>query len=131
MNDRKKPTGIASRWEWVAGAVSALIVLFILGVFVGDALRRQSPPNPSLVMDSVTTQPSGYLVQFTVRNTGTEAAGNLVVEGRLLDGATVVETSHMTIDHVPGGSRHQGGLFFTADPAQHALRIRVLGYQEP
>lgn len=122
-----------SHWEWVAAAISFVLVTSAIGFLVLDA--TESPPTPPVIeiaIDSVVAAGSGYLVEFSVHNTGTRTAATLQVEGTLRSGdAADEETSQVTFDFVPGESTRGAGLFFTSDPRQGRLEIRSLGYQHP
>ena len=73
----------------------------------------------------------GYLVPIEVTNLGGEVAAGLLVEGVLLDGDTVVETSSATFDYVPVGSLRHGGLIFREDPRAYELEVQARGYALP
>ncbi|MDP2213449.1 hypothetical protein [Phenylobacterium sp.] len=91
----------------------------------------ERPPAVTLSVTSVTTTPGGYLVSFRAANAGGETAAGLQVSGELRQGETLIETSDMTIDYLPQRSERRGGLFFSANPADHQLSLRAHGYSEP
>ena len=121
-----------SRWEWVAAAVSAALVLFVLGYLLYDAAARpQTPPAVEVSVDSVARGGGVWRVEFVARNRGQNTAAGVIVEGELKDGERTVETSEATLDYVPGKSKRHGGLFFRQDPGAYRLELRALGYQRP
>ncbi|MBW3572486.1 MAG: TIGR02588 family protein [Gemmatimonadetes bacterium] len=121
-----------SRWEWVAAAVSAALVLFVLGYLLFDATARpQTPPAVEVSADSVAHVGGVWRVEFVARNRGHGTAAGVVVEGELKEGDRTVETSETTLDYVPGKSKRHGGLFFRRDPGPYRLELRAFGYQRP
>ena len=118
--------------EWAAALVSTVLVLFLLGYTVREALvREKRPPLVAVRADSILTVPGGHVVMFTARNSGGETAAALVVRGTLRRGDAEVEQSEATIDYVPLGGERQGGLQFTLDPRRHTLEIGASGFDTP
>ena len=72
-----------------------------------------------------------YLLQIVVRNEGHSSAAQVPIEGSLLEGDKVVETSEVTIDFVPENSERQIYLQFTLDPKRFTLEVRALGSSPP
>ena len=131
MSENGSGGSVASKWEWVAGAISAAIVLGMLTVLIGEATAGHTPPDVSLRVDSIVRRSENYLVAFTAHNRGTNTAAALQVEGELRADTTLVETSSVTIDYLPGEGSREGGLFFRHDPRGLSLTLRPLGYQAP
>jgi uncharacterized protein (TIGR02588 family) len=121
-----------SRWERVAAAVSAALVLFVLGLLSYDAVARpQTPPSVEVRADTVLQSGGMWLVEFEAFNRGHNTAAAVKVEGRIRGAAGEEETSEAVLDYVPGRSRRRGGLFFRQDPRGRGLELRAHGYQEP
>lgn len=121
-----------SRWERVAAAVSAALVLWVLALLAYDAVARpQTPPAVEVRADTVLRAGGLWLVEFEAFNRGHNAAAEVKVEGRIAGAGGAEETSEAMLDYVPGRSRRRGGLFFQQDPRGRALELRVHGYQEP
>ena len=74
---------------------------------------------------------SGFVVEIAAANRSGVTAAIVEEEGLLKSGETVVETSKLTFDYVPGHAVRRRGLFFTRDPRRHRLELRPRGYQEP
>lgn len=124
--------GHKSRWEWVAAAASALLVLAVVGYLLYDAVARpRTPPAITVQADTVLKAGGLWLVRFQARNAGHETAAAVKVEGELMEGDRAVEASEAMLDYVPGESVRRGGLFFRADPRAYRLELRAHGYQEP
>ena len=124
--------GVKSRWEWVAAAVSTVLVLAVVGYLLYDAVARpQTPPSVQVRADTVLQADGLWLVRFRATNHGHQTAADLKVEGALMRADSSVETSEAVLDYVPGRSVRRGGLFFRHDPRAYRLELRALGYQEP
>lgn len=117
--------------EWIVAAVSAALVIGVVGFLIYDGVRPLTPPNVTIEVDSVRTAGLGYLVLFRARNSGRGTAADVVVEGELAADSGRVETSETTIDYVPAGGVQRGGLYFEHDPRQLRLRLRAQGYRDP
>lgn len=93
--------------------------------------RRKTPPQLEVVVDSKQPSGNGFLVRFHIKNTGSQTAAAVAVEGELKNGEETVETSSSTLTYSPANSTRRGGLYFTKNPDQFNLQIRVTGYEEP
>ncbi|MBC7898660.1 MAG: hypothetical protein H7070_01285 [Saprospiraceae bacterium] len=119
-------------WEWIIAAFGLILVTGAVGTMVyRAAAENPTPPNLSFSIDSIEPTANGYLVKFTVKNTGNRTAAGLNIEGVLKNGEDDAETSSATLTYAPANSVRQGGLFFTKDPNQFNLQIRALGYEQP
>jgi uncharacterized protein (TIGR02588 family) len=131
MAQRSNSSHVSSKWEWVAAAISALIVIGVLTVLIRGAAAGETGPDIVLRVDSVARGTTGYHVMFSAENRGTRTAAALDISAELRDGDVIVESSTATIDYLPGESQRGGGLFFERDPRSLRLVLRPLGYQEP
>jgi uncharacterized protein (TIGR02588 family) len=127
---RKAPdTSLA---EWIVAALSAALVLGVVGFLIYDGLRHSStPPDITVEVDSIQQAGPGYLVLFRARNRGRNTAADVVVEGELEADTGRVETSQTMIDYVPAGGQQRAGLYFQRGPRSVKLRLRAHGYREP
>ena len=131
MAQRSGTRHVTSKWEWVAAAISALIVIGMLAALITDAVSEDTAPDIVLRVDSISRGTNAYLVSFTAGNRGTRTAATLGIGAELWDGGRMVESSSTTIDYLPGESERGGGLFFQRDPRSLRLELRALGYEEP
>lgn len=132
VRDGGEGGGVRSRWEWVAAAVSTLLVLAVVGYLLYDAVARpRTPPSLRVAADTVLQADGLWLVRFRAANHGHQTAAAVTVEGELTRADSSVETSEAVLDYVPGRSERYGGLFFRHDPRAYRLELRALGYQEP
>lgn len=119
-------------WEWVIAAIGLILVLGAIGTTAYRATTEdKTPPQLEVKIDSIEQSGAGHLVKFTVVNTGNQTAASVAVEGELKTGAEKAETSGSTLAYSPANSERRGGLFFTKNPRQFDLQIRVTGYEEP
>jgi uncharacterized protein (TIGR02588 family) len=121
-------------WEKVAGAVSLLLVLGVIGFLLYEAFQPQTAPEIVTEVQSITPQPGGYLVQFQASNRGRQTAASVLVEGALYDPAgsgEPIETAEATFDYIPDQSDRTGSLVFARDPRQYDLRLQVKGFMDP
>lgn len=118
--------------EWSVAALSAVMVLALVGFLLHDALTRSpTPPDLDVRSDSVVSVSAGYLLALTVSNRGGRTAASVQLHGELLAGDSVLESSDAVLDYVPVGAQRNAGLQFERDPEAHAVRVRVTGYEEP
>jgi len=127
-----KSAPTTSTAEWIVAAVSAALVLAVLGFLIYDGVRSpRTPPDVTVEVDSIQTAGPGYLVLFRARNNGHSTAAAVVVEGELAADTGRVEASETTIDYVAPGGLQRGGLYFEHDPRRLRLRLRAQGYRDP
>ncbi len=118
--------------EWIVAAVGCVLVAGAIGFMVYEAATQENlPPNFIFKINSTTQSANGYLVKFELENTGDETAGDVAVEGTLSRGEENIEQSSVTLDYAPSHSKREGGLFFTKNPNEFELKIRVTGYEKP
>lgn len=119
-------------WEWIIAAVGLILVLGSISLTVYRAFTEGStPPIISISVDAISQTENGFLVGFSVKNTGYQTAADLNIEGVLKNGEKTEETSTMTFTYAPANSSRQGGLFFTRNPNELELQIRAMGYSVP
>jgi uncharacterized protein (TIGR02588 family) len=127
--------GGTSPWEWAVAAVGGLILAAIVGFLVYEAIARPPQTKPEITATggvAVKLASGTFLVPITVKNAGHETGAGVTVSGALIDdGDAVIEESAVTFAFVPQHSRETGGLYFSADPGQYRLEMRVEGYTDP
>jgi len=121
----------APLWVWGIACLGLVFVLGSIVFVVREAVEGSSPPDVTVHAGTILPIRNGFLVEFLAINEGGSTAEGLTVEGYLRRENEKVETSTTTVDYVPAHSRREGGLFFTADPRQHELRLRATGYEKP
>ncbi len=130
--ENRKQSDTTTVWEWLTAAAGLILVSAAIGSTLYRAATEEStPPKLEISVDSIAPNGDGYLVKFTVKNTGNQTAAALIVEGELKNGAESIETSTATLAYAPSNSERRGGLFFTQNPNQFNLQIRAAGYEEP
>jgi uncharacterized protein (TIGR02588 family) len=119
----------AERIEWVAGGISALAVLGMIGFFVQQALGGPGLPELVVSVEGVEEPGANGLahVRYKVGNRGGQAATSVVVSVTLADG----ERRSVVIDEVPAQSEVTGGIHLPAGALGPALEMTVDGYVDP
>src|SRR5690242_1122602 len=120
--------------EMVATAVSALLVALLLSVLLWDAFHPNSAPAFEAQPGSIAVTDRMYRVPVTVRNSGDDAAKEVVVHLELVASDSVLAESDLTIDWLPGNtSRQLVGLFArpASGPTPTGVRAEVRGYVTP
>jgi len=130
--DQKKKPGEIPMLEWIVGGIGAVIVAAAIGVLLYEgAAGDHSPPDITVEIKEVSAVRDGYRVRFEATNEGGEAAAQVVIEGVIAKGDTILETSETTLAHLPARAERGGGLFFATDPRAAELRVRARGYEDP
>jgi len=124
-----------SAWEWTAAAIGATILVAIIAALVYEGVTRMPGAHPDIVANDDPPVPlatGAFLVPIEVENHGDVTGTNVAVRGALAapDG-TVIEESTAQFDFIAQHSSARGGLYFTADPSQNRLILRVEGYADP
>ena len=131
-NEKKGDSSGPRKIEWVLGAVSALLVIGLIGFIVRDALRSgPSGPQLSLVIERIVPMQRLFRVEFRALNAGDATAAEVRVQGTLGSAAGIIEVTEVTLDYVPAQSSATGGLLFKNDPARYRLELTPRGYRAP
>jgi len=118
--------------EWVVGGLGAVLVGGAIAFLFHHALMRdRSPPDLIVTSEQVVRTQQGYLVRFRAANEGRSAAAQVTIEGEFTGPDGSVEVSDVVLDYLPPHSDREGGLLFTQDPRDGALRLRATGYARP
>jgi uncharacterized protein (TIGR02588 family) len=124
--------GTTPALEWLAAAIGFLLVVGTIGFLVYDALtEKDTPPQINVEVKEIIQQEKGFLVKFEVENKGDNHASEVEVEGKLMQGEKEKESSTVGIGYAPSHSKKSGGLYFTENPREYQLKLRVPGYNEP
>jgi uncharacterized protein (TIGR02588 family) len=132
----RQPSSVTARTpllEWIAAGVGLVLLIFLIAAIARDALQAGGRAAPDIVLEKKATSRTGngYVLIFEARNRGGGTAAALEIQGRLMVGDRVIETSTATIDYVAGHGSAKGGLFFTKDPTTLTVELRPLGFQDP
>jgi uncharacterized protein (TIGR02588 family) len=117
--------------EWLVAGIGLALLLGSVGYLLYDGNGRSQPPAPILRMLSIEPGQGRFLVRVEAVNESRATAAALRVEGTLKRGGEVVERSELEFDYLPGRSRREGGLFFTADPRGLQLELAARSYRAP
>jgi len=118
--------------EWATGAISAAIVLVVIGWIAKDALtdRSTSPDLYGSVLQ-VEARSNGYQVLFEIRNGSSQTASQVTVRGELMEDSKSIEAAETVIDYVPGVSKAKSGIIFQNNPEGKTISIRAISFNEP
>jgi len=114
--------------------VSAMIVLFLLSVLVWDAVHPNAPPSFRVHPGKVEIRDNAYRAEVDVENTGDDAAKSVMVHLELVGRDTTLAETDLTIDWLPGRSRHRVvGFFPRPAGATEVIGVKpeVHGYSAP
>lgn len=93
--------------------------------------QEQLPPSFEIVLSAPESAAAGFRVPMEIKNTGDEAAQTVEIEVTCVWGGQSAQSSHVTVDWIPGGSARRAVVFFQDDPASGTMKARVEGFQEP
>lgn len=128
---KKRGSGIDAV-EWVIAFLGMALLASALGFILYRAIAQESKPASLLVsVESVERSEQGYRVDFSVRNTGTQTAASVIIEGELSKNGQSIEKSSATLAYAPAESTRRGGIYFTHDPASHEMKLRAAGFEKP
>ncbi len=116
--------------EWAAAFFGLVVVVVMVAVLVLDGLRERDGAPPLLTVQPlrIASAPGQYVVEIQVNNATRKTGASVQVEGKLMKGASDVETSNATLTYVPGRSHRRAGLVFTHDPRKYRMSLRVTGF---
>jgi uncharacterized protein (TIGR02588 family) len=120
--------------ERAATAAAGLIVLFLLSVLVWDAVHPNAPPAFVAHTGTIEMRNGAYRAEVEVENTGDDAARSVVVHVELLGRDTTLAETDLTIDWLPGRSKHVVvGFFPKPEGGKEVIGVKpeVHGYSAP
>jgi uncharacterized protein (TIGR02588 family) len=119
-------------WEWLVAATGLVLILFVLGALVREAISgSKTPPVIELRIKETVSRGTGELVLIEAHNRGGQVASDLKVRGSIGNNSNVFEVREVTIDYLPRHSSKIIGLFFSQPTARHDLRLEAVGFVEP
>ena len=115
-----------------ATILSALLVLFLLSVLIWDAVHPNASPAFTARTIKTEERESGYRAEIEVENTGDDAAKSVIVHVEMLGADTTLAETDLTIDWLPGRSKHVV-VGFWPKPKQPVMGMKpeVRGYSNP
>ena len=131
-NESKKQTAATNALEWVIAALGMTLLSAALGFIAYRAVVGETKPaSLSVTPELVERSEQGFRVDFVVRNSGSETAAAVLIEGELVRGGQRVEKSTATLTYAPANSTRRGALYFTQDPGLYEMKIRAAGFEKP
>ena len=124
----RRPTPLAER---ILGAVSAAVIVVLMGYLVVRALENDgTPPDIIVELRGVTQVGAAWLVEVEATNLGSSPATDLEIEGEM-PGPGGSERRSVVLEYVPAKSSRRGGLYFSGDPRTRPLTLRAVGFRAP
>ncbi len=118
--------------EWIIAVIGLILVAAAFGFILYRAVAgKNTPPDLTVKIESISQNSAGYLVKFRIANSGEKTAAAVNVRGTLKNGETVEESGDVTISYVPSHSEREGGILFEKNPQNYQLQIRADGYANP
>jgi len=119
-------------WEWILAALGAVLIAGAIGTTLYRAATQTETP-ASFEVEVVSTTPAGasYAVHFKVKNKGSHTAAAVSIEGTLERGSEEIESSNASVTYIPPNSEREATLFFSKNPQDSEMMIRVTGYERP
>ena len=118
--------------EWLTAVIGFVLVAGTIGFLLFDAFtEKDTPPQITVEAKEIIQMEKGFLVKFELENKGDNHASEVEVEGKLMQGEKEKESSSVAIGYAPSHSKRMGGLYFTENPREYKLELRVPGYNEP
>lgn len=124
--------GRRSTAEWVTFAVSAVILLVVVGLLVGQIGASEEPPSPIASVDTtgIVERAGGFYVPVEVHNDGDRGAAAVQVTADLtIDGNRA--SADQTIDVLGADERKRLVFVFADDPSAGTLEVTVGGFAVP
>lgn len=129
----RQPAAARPVIEWIAGAISALVIVALVAFLVHRALFRDAvPPQLSATIEKIERIEGGTLVTVAVANGGDEAAAGVRVHASRRDAGRDAMLRQIEFDYVAGHAVRRGAFLFPdAQLAPGDLEIRIGGFIEP
>ena len=133
MTNREGKQHKVSSLALLSGAIGFAITASLIGFIGWEAIHpaQENVPWIELRTAEVHRSHGGFVVAFEARNTTSQSAAGVEIEGTLATGGSKPLVSSVTLDYIPGGSVRKGGLYFPADPRSGRLELRALGFEKP
>ncbi len=118
--------------EWLVLAISAAVVIGIVGFLVIDGLTNEGrPPSPrvELLIEEGYEVPGGWVMPATVTNDGDDAAVALMLRATAtVDGTE--EESEVSVDYLPPGTHVDVSFGLSGEP-EGEVTVQTVGFRLP
>ena len=121
--------------EWTTLAISAVVVLALIGAALAEIFLRDDPSGPvvaiELAVDQAEVRDGQTYIPYEVRNDGADAATDIVAIVEFTQGDQVVEETTVDIALLASHDVAEGEIVTTLDVAAHAVGARISAVQLP
>ncbi len=120
-----------TRAEWTTFAISAALILVVVGALVVEwAVRPSTPPAFRTTVRTVRLAYGKYQVPVGVKNTGNQSAGGVRVSARLELDREVTDAEEV-LDFMAPGEETTVTFVFDRHPRKGRLSVSVRAFKEP
>jgi len=117
--------------EWIAFAMSLLLLGGVVGLIVRDLIEPESPAQPvAKIVGEPRRAGDQFIVTVEVTNEGDETAVEVQVQAELVLGEETLE-GDQTLELLPGSATEEVEIVLPEDPAGGELTARVTSFQNP
>ena len=121
--------------EWTTLAISAVVVLALVGAALAEIFLRDDPSGPvisiEVAMDRAEVRDGVTYIPYEVRNDGADAAIDIVAIVEFSQGEQVVEETTIDIALLASHGMAEGEVVTTLDLTAHTVEARIGGLQRP
>ena len=121
--------------EWTTLAISAVVVLALVGAALAEIFLRDDPSGPvvsiEVAVDRAEVREGLTYIPYEVRNDGADAATDIVALVEFLQGEQVVEETTIDIALLASHDVAEGEVVTTLDLASHTVEARISALQLP
>ncbi len=119
--------------EWSARAVSAVLIVGLIGYLVQAGLGASDPAEFgfNVVQRDVRQAGGHWVLPVEIANQGDVSVADLAVTVELMDGDAVVTSEAVTVPLLGRGASANVEFWLGADPSRHEVRFEVGSYLVP
>jgi len=112
-------------------AVSAAILLAVVGLLVVDLVGTDDPAAPVATVSEPRRLGDAFIVPVEVRNDGDGTAFDVEVRATLTTDDAAADEGTVVVAFLPGGDTEEVVFRFTTDPAEGELKVEVTSFAVP
>ena len=117
--------------EWVSLAISAVLILSIMGFLVGQVFTPEAPHVPvqaRALLEKTKQAGEQYVLPVEIVNQGNQTLRNLMVEVEATEPGKEPTKYEVEIDYLGEGARQEAYLYLPVDPRTVEIEVTPLRY---